>query len=858
MKRILLAWLLIASVCYAGRPLQEDIAKTIIVGPLLLPDGTPVTAPAGGVAAINCRAYKNDGTPVTIPLTATGLSANDMVHQYSGYYSLELTAADVSTAGYLRLTFYLSGNLIYDEDFDVLTAQGYGTQYSSTPMNSNITLIEGVTPAVWHAANQFNGYSNVVFVPHTGVDATSGTNLRNAITAAGSNTLIRIGIGNYDVGNTLLTVTNFVSVAGVDRESSIISSSLTSGHSFQPGQLSVFEKLTLRNTSTGDVFGVAGSTAMANCVVRDARIIGEAKGVTFTSSGPCLCTLEDVIMRPKTIGLLVTTGNHEIRLGNVRMILFGTAATAGFDIQGGANVRGGDVTVSLPESSIGAALRAAGTSKVQLYDSQLYALTNSINIANTATVIMQNGEFNRNLVTGVTANLADSFSPIRSTVPYRTVDVTATGGVGLDWANVENPTTTLVLSNTTFGGINGITFPAAFNTLTLANINSAIVNDNNLQTTALTNHVNSRTLLSNQYATATALATTDAIIDNIFTAYELDGTVYRLTTNALEQTPPSTVNTAAISSAVWSEATRTITGTSNGAIKSTSFDTAAINANAVGTDTFGADEIAPSGGTELGTAVWATAARTITGGTISTYTGNTPQSGDVYPRLGAPAGLTIAADIGAKASQTSVDNLPSAVWDIGTRTITGGTITTYTGDTPQTGDAYARLGAPSGLTIAADIGTRASQTSVDGVPTTSEFDARTLVAAEYATTANQNAIMQANGPSVVFVPRTGETIVRYTFTILSASGVYDDPDGETINLAWFDPSGGTLPAGLPATATRDAAGRYHADITIPSTADAQQRIALTASGLVDTDVITHTLSTQLSPIPPTTIEIGDE
>lgn len=38
-------------------------------------------------------------------------------------------------------------------------------------------------------------------------------------------------------------------------------------------------------------------------------------------------------------------------------------------------------------------------------------------------------------------------------------------------------------------------------------------------------------------ATSTALATVDGIIDNIFTGMELDGSVYRWTTNALEQAP---------------------------------------------------------------------------------------------------------------------------------------------------------------------------------------------------------------------------------------------------------------------------------------------------------------------------------
>lgn len=38
-------------------------------------------------------------------------------------------------------------------------------------------------------------------------------------------------------------------------------------------------------------------------------------------------------------------------------------------------------------------------------------------------------------------------------------------------------------------------------------------------------------------STAANLATVDGILDNIFTAFELDGSVYRLTTNALEQAP---------------------------------------------------------------------------------------------------------------------------------------------------------------------------------------------------------------------------------------------------------------------------------------------------------------------------------
>jgi hypothetical protein len=43
----------------------------------------------------------------------------------------------------------------------------------------------------------------------------------------------------------------------------------------------------------------------------------------------------------------------------------------------------------------------------------------------------------------------DAFGALRPTTAGRTLDVTATGAAGIDWANVENPTTTVALTNTT-------------------------------------------------------------------------------------------------------------------------------------------------------------------------------------------------------------------------------------------------------------------------------------------------------------------------------------------------------------------------------------------------------------------------
>lgn len=51
-----------------------------------------------------------------------------------------------------------------------------------------------------------------------------------------------------------------------------------------------------------------------------------------------------------------------------------------------------------------------------------------------------------------------------------------------------------------------------------------------------------------------------------------------------------------------------------------------------------------------------------------------------------------------------------------------GTVATLTGHTPQTGDNFARLGAPAGASVSADIA---------NIPTVAEFNARTLPTADY-------------------------------------------------------------------------------------------------------------------------------
>ena len=79
-----------------------------------------------------------------------------------------------------------------------------------------------------------------------------------------------------------------------------------------------------------------------------------------------------------------------------------------------------------------------------------------------------------------------------------------------------------------------------------------------------------------------------------------------------------------------------------------------ITAAGIDTGAIDADALAADAGTEIGTAVWATAARTLTAATNITSTGGTtvPQTGDSFARLGAPAGASVSADIAAIEAQT--------------------------------------------------------------------------------------------------------------------------------------------------------------------------------------------------------------
>lgn len=87
--------------------------------------------------------------------------------------------------------------------------------------------------------------------------------------------------------------------------------------------------------------------------------------------------------------------------------------------------------------------------------------------------------------------------------------------------------------------------------------------------------------------------------------------------------------------------------------------------------------------------------------TLTTYTGNTPQTGDSFTRIGA-AGVGLTA-VGLATTQT-FNNTGTWTGNIaGNLTGSVAVVNSYLGNTPQTGDAFARIGvAGAGLTALGD------------------------------------------------------------------------------------------------------------------------------------------------------------
>jgi hypothetical protein len=292
------------------------------------------------------------------------------------------------------------------------------------------------------------------------------------------------------------------------------------------------------------------------------------------------------------------------------------------------------------------------------------------------------------------------------TVSGRSLDVTATGEAGIDWANVGAPTTVLDLSNTTIKTtqkvdvdtiktnpvVNGgtITFPTTATLASTTNITAGTI-------TTTTNLTNLPAITANWL---TAAGTAADFGTEIAAAIWQDTVAGDFTVAA--SIGKSVMNGVALGTGL-TVATATNVTTVNG-----------LAANVITAAATAADF-----GTEIATAIWTDA---VAGDfTVASSIGKALYIANVAP--GAAGGHFIS---GVNAGTTTVGALTST----GAFSING------VSDVAQTGDNFARLGAPAGASVSADIAgvmtkqMTESYAAVGIVPTPAQalFEARALLA----------------------------------------------------------------------------------------------------------------------------------
>ena len=170
---ILLALIILfPSMANAARPLKEDTAVTVIVGPFHDPTDGVTAELALTVTSMGVDLYKGS-TKSDITTTASG-GDNDMVHVANGYYSLELTAGNTDTAGNIRISFNPVAATVIQavpifEDFEIVSANFYDSEYGTDKLQVDLTQILGT------ALTETSGYLAASFIKFFNVATPTGT-----------------------------------------------------------------------------------------------------------------------------------------------------------------------------------------------------------------------------------------------------------------------------------------------------------------------------------------------------------------------------------------------------------------------------------------------------------------------------------------------------------------------------------------------------------------------------------------------------------------------------------------------------------------------------------------------------------
>jgi hypothetical protein len=210
MKRFFIALILLVGLAanlQATLILKTNTATTITVGPFV--DVTDAKTPEVALTATNehlTLVVTSSGAPsLVLDANATASAGdNDMVHitnDDAGYYSLELTAAQLNYLGNARLSInYVTDHLPVFCDIQIVSAQQFDFMFGTTAAPANVTAINSIATSGVTTIGAYQGTTQPVNFTGTGATAYVKTDLID-ILGTGVSTPATAGILDVNVKN---------------------------------------------------------------------------------------------------------------------------------------------------------------------------------------------------------------------------------------------------------------------------------------------------------------------------------------------------------------------------------------------------------------------------------------------------------------------------------------------------------------------------------------------------------------------------------------------------------------------------------------------------------------------------------
>jgi hypothetical protein len=401
---------------------QSTASQEILLGPFVDSTDGDTAETALSIANTDIKLWVEGAT------TEANKTSGGATHIAGGRYSAVLDATDTATLGKLEINVKVAGALAVRREFMVVPAM----VYDSLILGSDVLQAD---------VTQFNGTAGTFAAGRPEVNTThaAGTAWGSGAITSGSVAASALnGKGDWNVGKTGYALTqtfptNFSSM--VISASGIVDSNVAQILGTGASTATIRANVISYGGSAGTFSGGRPEVSLGNVAHGGAAAtmqLGGAGGLTATHTGNTTGSVGSVTGAVGSVTGAVGSVTAAVTLPTIPANWITAAGTAvDFGTEIAAAVWGESLPGSYTSGQAGFKLNAAGSAA----DPWSTSLPGAYSAGSAGHII------GNRIDAAITSRLAP-------TVASRTLDVTATGAAGIDWANVEGQGTTVALTNT--------------------------------------------------------------------------------------------------------------------------------------------------------------------------------------------------------------------------------------------------------------------------------------------------------------------------------------------------------------------------------------------------------------------------